>query len=97
MTSIINALKPIYIFNSICFWTGSNIDFYWVKNGSRVHKSYVQRRLNKISEKIKKFSCLKFIPSKIRTEEIDLNVEGPWNTEKYCRSPWLADKKFFEF
>ena len=20
---------------------------------------------------------------------------GPWNTEKYCRPPWLADKRNF--
>ena len=31
-----------------------------------------------------------------RACEIDFKVEGgPWNTEKYCRPPWLADKKNF--
>ena len=24
---------------------------------------------------------------------MDVKVVGPWNTEKYCRPPWLADKK----
>ena len=32
--------------------------------------------------------------SNIKTGEMDLKVEGPWNTEKYCRPPWLADKKY---
>ena len=22
---------------------------------------------------------------------MDFKVEGPWNTEKYCRPPWLDD------
>ena len=26
---------------------------------------------------------------------MDFKVEGPWNTEKYCRPPCLADKKHF--
>ena len=26
---------------------------------------------------------------------MDFKVEGLWNTEKYCRPPWLADKKNF--
>ena len=30
-----------------------------------------------------------------RSGEMDFKVEGPWNTEKYCRAPWLADKKNF--
>ena len=30
-----------------------------------------------------------------RGGEMDFNVEGPWNTEKYCRPPWLTDKKNF--
>ena len=25
--------------------------------------------------------------------EIGFKVEGSWNTEKYCRPPWVADKK----
>ena len=25
--------------------------------------------------------------------EIDFKMEGPWDTEKYCQPPWLADKK----
>ena len=24
---------------------------------------------------------------------MDFKVGWPWNTEKYCRPPWLADKK----
>ena len=31
----------------------------------------------------------------LRTGEIDVKVEGPWNNEKECRPPWLADKKKF--
>ena len=27
--------------------------------------------------------------------EIDFKVEEAWNTEKYCRPPWLVDKKNF--
>ena len=27
--------------------------------------------------------------------EMDFKVEEPWNTEKYCRLPWLSDKKNF--
>ena len=30
--SIVNALKPIYIFNNIYLWTGSSIDFCLVKS-----------------------------------------------------------------
>ena len=30
-----------------------------------------------------------------RVGEMDLKVEGPRNTEKYCRPPWLAEKKIF--
>ena len=30
-----------------------------------------------------------------RAGEMNFKVEGPWNTEKYCRSPWLAGKKSF--
>ena len=26
---------------------------------------------------------------------MDFKVEGPWNTEKSCRPPWLTDKKIF--
>ena len=26
---------------------------------------------------------------------MDFRVEGPWNTDKYCRPPWLAT--FFPF
>ena len=26
---------------------------------------------------------------------MDFTVEGSWNTEKYCRPPWLTDKKNF--
>ena len=26
---------------------------------------------------------------------MDFKVEGPWNTDKYCRSPWFADQKNF--
>ena len=26
---------------------------------------------------------------------MDFNVEGLWNTEKYCQPPWLVDKKNF--
>ena len=26
---------------------------------------------------------------------MDFKVEVPWNTEKYCRPPWLGDKKNF--
>ena len=26
---------------------------------------------------------------------MDFKVEGPWNTEKYCRPPWLSGKKNF--
>ena len=28
-----------------------------------------------------------------RAGEVDLKVKGLWNTEKYYRPPWLADKK----
>ena len=31
-----------------------------------------------------------------RADEMDFKVGGPWNTEKYFRSPWLADKKNFK-
>ena len=27
---------------------------------------------------------------------MDFKKGGPWNTEKYCRLPWLADKKNFQ-
>ena len=27
--------------------------------------------------------------------KIDFKVEAPCNTEKYCRLPWLPDKKDF--
>ena len=30
-----------------------------------------------------------------RAGEMDFKVEGPRNTGKYCRTPWLADKKKF--
>ena len=30
-----------------------------------------------------------------RAGEMDFKVGGTWNTEKYCRPPWLADKKNF--
>ena len=63
--SIVNALKPIYIFNSIYFWTDSSIVFCCMKNDSKIHKPNVQRTLNKIREVIKHFSCLKLIPSKM--------------------------------
>ena len=33
----------------------------------------------------------------IRGGEMDFKVEGPWNTEKYCRPLWQADKENFEF
>ena len=33
--------------------------------------------------------------SEIRAGEMDFKVQGPWNTEKYCQPPWLADKKNF--
>ena len=26
---------------------------------------------------------------------MDFKVEGPWDTDKYCRPPWLADQKNF--
>ena len=32
-----------------------------------------------------------------RAGEMDFKVAGTWNTEKYCRPPWLADKEMFEF
>ena len=35
------------------------------------------------------------ILNKMQVGEIDFKVEGPWNTEKYCRLPWLANKKKF--
>ena len=38
-----------------------------MKNESKVHKPYIQRRLDKIREVIKDFSCLKFIPSKMNS------------------------------
>ena len=28
-----------------------------------------------------------------RAGEMDFKVAGTWNTEKYCRPPWLADKE----
>ena len=64
VTSVVNVLKPVYIFNSIYFWSDSSIAFCWVKNDSKIRKPYVQKRLNKIREVIKDFSCLKLIPSK---------------------------------
>ena len=33
------------------------------------------------------------IPISIRTDELDFKVEEPWNTEKCCQPPWLADKE----
>ena len=30
-----------------------------------------------------------------RASEMDFTEEGLWNTDKYCRPPCLADKKFF--
>ena len=27
--------------------------------------------------------------------DMDFKVGGPWSTGKYCRLPWLADKKNF--
>ena len=33
----------------------------------------------------------------IRASEVDFKVEGPWDTEKYCRPPWLSYKKICEF
>ena len=30
-----------------------------------------------------------------RAGKMDFKVREPWNTEKYCRAPWLADKKNF--
>ena len=41
---------------------------------------------------IKKFLTSNF---KYSAGKMVVKVEGPWNTEKYCRSPWLADKKNF--
>ena len=29
----------------------------------------------------------------IRAGEMNFKVEGPGNTGKYCRPPWLVDKK----
>ena len=26
---------------------------------------------------------------------MEFKAEGPWNTDKYCRPPWLADQKDF--
>ena len=63
--SIVNALKTIYEFRDIYFWTDYSIVYCWVKNEHRNHKPYVQRRLNKIRDVIKEFDCLKLIPSKI--------------------------------
>ena len=31
-----------------------------------------------------------------RGAKMDSKVEGPWNTEKYCRPPWLVDKQVLE-
>ena len=28
---------------------------------------------------------------------MDLKVEGPWNTEKYCWPPWLSDQCYIPF
>ena len=28
-----------------------------------------------------------------RAGKMDIQVEGPWNTEKYYGPPWLADNK----
>ena len=30
-----------------------------------------------------------------RAADMDFKVGGPWSTGKYCRLPWLADKKHF--
>ena len=30
-----------------------------------------------------------------RAGKMDFKVEGLWNTETYCRPPWLTDKKKF--
>ena len=30
-----------------------------------------------------------------RAGKMDFKVEGSWNTEKYCRPPWLTDNKNF--
>ena len=30
-----------------------------------------------------------------RAGKMDFKVGEPWNTEKYCQPPWLADKKKF--
>ena len=42
-------------------------------------------------------SCSFYIKNKLksRTGKTDFKVGRPWNTEKYCRLPWLADKKNF--
>ena len=31
----------------------------------------------------------------ISSDEMNFKVGKPWNTEKYCWSPWLSDKKNF--
>ena len=37
----------------------------------------------------------KLLVSTCRADEMDFKVQGLWNTEKYCRRPWLTDKKNF--
>ena len=92
--SIVSALKPVYIFNSIHSWTGSSSIFCWVKNDSKIHKTYVQRRLNKIRDVIKDFSCLKLIPIKMNPADIATRALSPlllcFSGPKFLYSPESA-------
>ena len=38
---------------------------------------------------------LELVEYVFRAGEMDFKVEGPWNTDKYNRPPWLDDKKKF--
>ena len=48
-----------------------------------LHKNILEGKLFQLSSASNKAS------------EMDFKVGVPWNTEKYCRPPWLAGKKNF--
>ena len=81
--SVVNALKTIYEFRDIYFWTDSSIVYCWVKNEHKNHKPYVQRRLKKIRDVIKEFDYFKLVPSKMNPADIATRGLSPLLLSNY--------------